>query len=895
MTFLAGEVIEIARKVGGSPMLVDRRKALVGASTGDLLVVVQGALVVFGHRRDHTRRHRIGILSEGFAVVGPIDGVELVALSEAECLRVPRAALASIAPTSPEGRSLLAGLAKSVSACGGSLPTKLSFADALSKSATAIAKRSETVTDSALSRHLRRLVSTASASLGFEDRIKALLDRGAVPTWRDLPDDRLPPIIRACLQVSLHMGCDPALIPTRLPRDPTRAPEQVFAHVAGLGSRPVFLDPGWWNSGVGALLAFRTEDQAPVALLPARRGFIAFVHSAGATYGPVPVDRAFAAQLDKKATQFYATLGAKDTTIWGLLRFATKGSLPDFMAALVITLIGTVVSLAIPLATGILVTHVLPGNNRMALLFIGLVLLATTLTSAACAFIVSNLLLRAETRLGGRSLAGVLDRCLRLPVERFRGFTSGDLASRILSVGDLQSVLSGSGVAAIMAGGFSVVYIGVMLWVNPSAGAIGAALLVVAVLVAVLLSMRRARLTSSILDGQGKLSSMMLQYIGGIETIRGAASEQHATLRWLGRFKAVRHTTMRTRRLDLVFDVFSSAFPMACMMIFWVMFLPTEAAGLTVAGVGSGTGMRIAEYLVFNSAFVTALYAVLDLGARLGDLASLQSTLARIKPILEASTERMGEREQPGNITGDVRIDDVRFSYPGHANEVLTGITVHIEAGQCVAVVGPSGSGKSTLLQLILGLRSPDSGVVLIDGKPIDRLDLVAVRRQIGAVVQNTRVVSGSIVDNIIGSTMFTLKDAEAALDAAGFRDEVAQMPMGLHTYVTDQTLSGGQVQKLMIARALVSRPKMIIFDEATSALDEISQAQVVASLDGLKATRLIVAHRISTIKKADKIYVLERGRVVQSGSFKELMAEGGLFREMASRQMIDSEETDAI
>ena len=895
MTVTATAIIEAATAAGGKSILVDRRRAIEGESLRDLLVVVQGSLIVFGHREGHTRRHRIGILPEGCAIVGPLSRIELVPMSEAECLRVPLAALASVEQGSANEQSLLAGIALTLTACGSSLPQKASMRSACSRCASELVRRSDTVIESALSRHMRRLVSTASASLLFEDRLKSTMDRGAVPSWRDLPDDRLPPVVRACMQIALHMGCDPASVPTRLPRDATRKPEQVFAHVAGLGIRPVFLDPGWWMSGVGALLAFRAEDQAPVAIIPQRKGFVAFVHSAGATLGPVEVTAEFASQLTKTASQFYATLGPNDTTIARFLKFAIKGSGGDYLRALVVTLIATLANLAVPIATGVLVTYILPGNNRLALLFIGLVLLGTTLTSAACSFVVSNLLLRAETRLGARALAGVLDRCLKLPVQKFREFTSGDLADRILSVGDLQSVLSGAGVSSIIAGCFSVVYLAVMMWVNPEAGAIGAGLLLVAVLVAILLSMRRARLAATIMEGQGRLSSMVLQFIGGVETIRGASAEQHATLRWLNRFKAVRHATMRTRRLDLIFDIFASAFPMGCMMMFWVMFLPHEAGALVSGHAGATASIQIAEYLVFNSAFVTALYSVLELGERLGDLASLKSTLGRISPILEATSERMGDREQPGTLTGQVKLNDVRFSYPGHANEVLSGVSISIEAGQCIAVVGPSGSGKSTLLQLILGLRTPDAGVVLFDGKPLERLDLIAVRRQIGAVVQNTRIVPGSIIDNIVGSTLFTFKDAERAVEAAGFADEISQLPMGLNTYVTDQTLSGGQVQKLMIARALVTRPKIVIFDEATSALDEISQAQVVASLEQLKATRLIVAHRLSTIRRADKIYVMQGGRVVQAGSFKELIGKDGLFKEMARRQMIDSVEPEAI
>ena len=530
----------------------------------------------------------------------------------------------------------------------------------------------------------------------------------------------------------------------------------------------------------------------------------------------------------------------------------------------------------------------------MGLVFLGCILLGTTLTAAACGYVVSNLLLRAETRIASRALGGILDRCLRMPTEVFRTFTSGDLADRILSVGDLQTILSGAAISAIMAGVFSVMYLAVMLYVNTTAALIGVGLLTVAVLFSVLLSAGRSQLSTVILEGQGKLSTMVLQFIGGIDTIRSASAEQFAMLRWINRFRGVRSATMRIRRLERIFDIFAMGFPLICLMIFWIFFLPTDSGGVPQLK-QFGATERVAQYLVFNSAFVAALYSVLEFGERLGDLASLRSILRRIAPILAAPSERTANREQPGVLSGRIDIENVRFSYPGSANEVLSGITMHIAEGESIAIVGASGSGKSTLTQLILGMRQPSLGEIVFDGKALGRLDVVSVRRQIGAVIQNTRVIPGSILDNIVGSTLFTAKDAQVAIDAAGFGDEVAKMPMGVHTYVTDQTLSGGQVQKLMIARALVTRPRILIFDEATSALDEISQAQVVRSLEMLKSTRIIVAHRLSTVRMVDKIYVMEAGRIVQSGNFTELVAVDGPFKEMARRQMIDANDDSQI
>lgn len=890
---------EIADSLGAQRHFLDRRESLVGEELSEMVVVLKGCAIVFALRDGHDRRHRVGVLEPGSAIIGPVSNMLLVPVHDLEFARIPKARLAALANDSPQADGLRAGIAATLAACGGSLAqgktTPIALSAACARCASEMQRRCAGVTEAAYSRHLRRLVATASATLSFEQRLRGVLGKRARAGALDLPDDRLPPIVRACTQIALSMGCDPESIPNRIPRDTTRKPEQIFAHVAALGIRPVFLDPGWWNSGVGALLAFRAEDQSPVALIPSKNGFVAFVHSAGATVGPVQVDAAFASELGGTASQFHPTLAHEAVSLRKFIQFAVRGSERDFVRAVIVTGIGTLVSLAIPIATGLLVAEVLPGNNRLALFFLGLVLLGTTLCSAACSFVVANLLLRSETRMGNRALGGILDRCLRMPVHVLRQFTSGDLADRILSVGDVQSVLSGAGVSAIIAGVFSILYLVIMLSVNPTAGIVGAGLLLVAVLFSIGISISRARISTAMMEGQGRLSSMVLQFIGGIDTIRSASAEQFATMRWLNRFRQIRASTMQTRTMDRVFDVFAAAFPVACMMIFWVQFIPVDDAGKLLQAHAIAAPARVAQYLVFNSAFVTALYSVLELGERLGDLASLRSTLGRIGPILSAPTEHMGDREQPGVLSGSIELDDVHFTYPGSANEVLQGVSISVAPGEAIAVVGHSGSGKSTLLQLMLGLRSPSLGSVMYDGKALDRLDPVSVRRQIGAVVQSTRVIPGSILDNIVGSTLFSPKDAERAIEAAGFADEVDQMPMGLHTYVTDQTLSGGQVQKLMIARAMVTRPKILIFDEATSALDEISQAQVVRSLKALKATRIIVAHRLSTIRTVDRIYVMDSGKVVQQGSFEELLHQDGPFKEMARRQLLDSEDSTAI
>ena len=885
--------VEAAIALGGENIYIDRRSHIDLGNCKDFIVIVKGPVVLFARSSPQKRRHRIGIVLPGAVLVGLAPGVEIVPVTEAEAIRIPFSKVDSLPVGSPFEVALYVGIGSTLAACGSALPANATLAIARSRCATELTRRGVSVIETSFARHMRRLVNVASARLAFPAELKSMIAQKSGDA-RELPDSRLPPIVRACTQIAQSIGCDISIIPSRIPRDNTRRPEQIFAHVAGLGIRPVFLDAGWWDSGVGALLAFKADDQSPVAILPVAKKLVAYVHSAGATQGPIVVDKIFASGLSGVASQFYPTLSNHQSTLPKFLRFVIQGSERDFIRAFVISGLGSLVNLAIPIATGVLVASVLPSGNKMGLVFLGCILLGTTLTAAACGYVVSNLLLRAETRIASRALGGMLDRCLRMPTEVFRTFTSGDLADRILSVGDLQTILSGAAISAIMAGVFSVMYLAVMLYVNTTAAFIGVGLLTVAVLFSVLLSAGRSQLSTVILEGQGKLSTMVLQFIGGIDTIRSASAEQFAMLRWINRFRGVRSATMRIRRLERIFDIFAMGFPLICLMIFWIFFLPTDSGGVPQLK-QFGATERVAQYLVFNSAFVAALYSVLEFGERLGDLASLRSILRRIAPILAAPSERTANREQPGVLSGQIDIEDVRFSYPGTANEVLSGVTMHIAEGESIAIVGASGSGKSTLTQLILGMRQPSLGEIVFDGKALGRLDVVSVRRQIGAVIQNTRVIPGSILDNIVGSTLFTAKDAQVAIDAAGFGDEVAKMPMGVHTYVTDQTLSGGQVQKLMIARALVTRPRILIFDEATSALDEISQAQVVRSLERLKSTRIIVAHRLSTVRMVDKIYVMEAGRIVQSGNFAELVAVDGPFKEMARRQMIDANDDSQI
>jgi ATP-binding cassette subfamily C protein len=375
------------------------------------------------------------------------------------------------------------------------------------------------------------------------------------------------------------------------------------------------------------------------------------------------------------------------------------------------------------------------------------------------------------------------------------------------------------------------------------------------------------------------VSGVVLQLLMGVAKLRVAGAETRAFSRWATRFADQRQRQFRAERVGNVVQAVQGSFPIvASLVLFWTA-LPLLALDKVLP-----TG----NFLAFLSAYGSAQ------GALLGTCTALLSTLSTVplyeqaRPILTTEPEVDEAKGEPGQLTGEIALDHVYFRYAVDGPPTLRDLSLRVKPGEFVALVGPSGSGKSTILRLLLGFEQPESGVVSYDDQDLAGLDVQAVRRQIGVVLQNGQLMSGDIFTNIIGSARVTLDDAWAASRMAGFDEDIHAMPMGMHTVISEgaATLSGGQRQRLMIARAIVQRPSILFFDEATSALDNRTQAIVSANLDRLRATRVVVAHRLSTVVNADRIVVVERGQVVQQGRYAELLAQPGPFAELARRQL---------
>ncbi|MGE0758991.1 MAG: ATP-binding cassette domain-containing protein, partial [Pirellulaceae bacterium] len=384
---------------------------------------------------------------------------------------------------------------------------------------------------------------------------------------------------------------------------------------------------------------------------------------------------------------------------------------------------------------------------------------------------------------------------------------------------------------------------------------------------------------------EGTFHGLMVQLIGGVSKIRTAGAEYRAFHHWVSKYTEKLHLVRKIQLYQDLVKIFNLVLPtIALGFLFW------RATKLTVGlEITNPDRISIGDFIAFNTAFTLYLTGWSDVSNTLVGVLDSIVKGHRIKPLLMGKPEVADDASDPGRLSGHVRFENVSFRYAEDGPLILDSVSFDVHQGEFVAFVGPSGSGKSTVLRLLLGFEVPEYGRVLYDGQDLAGLDVLAVRRQIGSVLQNGRLNAGSIVDNVANNSRLTHGEIWDAVADAGMSEDIKSMPMGLHTMVAEGgvNLSGGQRQRLLIARALATHPKIVFFDEATSALDNKTQAVVSAALDRRRVTRLVIAHRLSTIQNADRIYVLERGRIVQQGSFEELRQQEGLFKELVSRQMV--------
>ncbi|WP_406463677.1 NHLP bacteriocin export ABC transporter permease/ATPase subunit [Streptomyces sp. NBC_01622] len=651
-------------------------------------------------------------------------------------------------------------------------------------------------------------------------------------------------------------------------------PVERIALASRVRVRAVRLDGRWWRDNVGPLVGHRALSGAPVALLWRRGGYVA-VHPA--TGRETPIEKANAEEFEPRAVMFYRPLPERRLGPLRLLRFSMQGTGSDLSNLLVSGLVTVAIGALVPIATGKVLGEFVPKAQTGLIVQVCLAVMVTSVVAAAFMLLENLTMLRLEGRIEATLQPAVWDRLLRLPTKFFTERSTGELASAAMGISSIRRLLAGVGPVVAQSVTVGVMNLGLLFWYSPSMALAAIGMLVVIAAVFLGLGLWQVRWQRRLVVLNNKLNNQAFQTLRGLPKLRVAAAENYAYAAWASEFARSRELQQKVGRIKNLTTVMGAVYLPVCTLLMFML----------LAGPARGS-MSAAAFLTFNTSVTMVLTSVTSLTGAFVSVVSALPLFEEIRPVLDAAPEVRTASTRPGRLSGAIEARRLSFRYADDGPLVLDDVSFEVRAGEFVAIVGPSGCGKSTLLRLLIGFDKPVSGSVLYDGQDLGALDQSAVRRQCGVVLQHAQPFTGSILDVICGTEPFTPEEAMAAAEMAGLAEDIKRMPMGLHTIVAGSgAVSGGQRQRLMIAQALIRRPRILFFDEATSALDNETQRTVIESTKALKATRIVIAHRLSTVLDADRVVVMEDGKVAQQGPPAQLLADtGGRLHELVRRQM---------
>ncbi|ALC24961.1 NHLP bacteriocin export ABC transporter permease/ATPase subunit [Streptomyces pristinaespiralis] len=681
-------------------------------------------------------------------------------------------------------------------------------------------------------------------------------------------------LLAVCRHVAAAAGTTLTEPPRSGAADDRVDPVERIAVASRVRTRPVRLQGRWWRTDAGPLVGRRAASGAPVALIW-RRGRYEAVNPLTGSRTRVGSDNAD--EFDERAVMFYRPLPERPATLWRLARFSLRGTRKDLRNLAVAGLVTVALGALVPIATGQILGVYVPKAESGLIVQVSLALMVTSIVSAAFMLLQNLTVLRMEGRIESTLQPAVWDRLLRLPTKFFAERSTGELASAAMGISSMRRVLSGIGPVALQSTTVGAMNVVLLLWfsVPLALAAIGMLLVIGAVFLG--MGLWQVRWQRRLVELSNKLNNQAFQTLRGLPKLRVAAAESFAYAAWARQFARSRELQQRVGRIRNLTTVLDAVYLPLCSLIMFML----------LAGPARGS-MSAAEFLTFSTAVTMLLTSVTQVTGVLVSAAAALPMFEQVRPILDEATEVRGASAQPGTLSGAIEARKLTFRYADDGPPVLDDVSLQVRQGEFVAIVGPSGCGKSTLLRLLIGFDRPASGTVLYDGQDLAALDPAAVRRQCGVVLQNAQPLTGSILDCICGAETFSQDEVWEAAEMAGLAEDIKRMPMGLHTLISSGgAISGGQRQRLMIAQALVRRPRILFFDEATSALDNETQRVVIESTRRLDATRIVIAHRLSTVMDADRVIVMEEGRVVEEGRPADLLADaGGRLHGLVRRQL---------
>lgn len=667
-------------------------------------------------------------------------------------------------------------------------------------------------------------------------------------------------------------------------RNVTRISEQVStgldptAAVAGACQarvRPVTLPPDWWQQEGSPSVVQVSAETSSVERYPAaavwQGGHWSLIDPI--TESKTEVTEEVAQSIDRQATQLLPILPESPTDLADLGRLSVRGNHREIAAVLGITVAVGAASFVTPYLLGKLATLFTGFAPTSAFVGVFVALFLVTIGVLGWQAVRSLSLLRLRARASAVGTSAVWERTMRQPAPWHAAQPLGQRVAYATSVNNASAAVPDEVVVRMLDVVIVVGSLGAIATTNATILVWLIVLLFVQLVITIVLLRVAAKHAAQRMATSADASGLLIETLSSVNRLRVAGAESRAFLRWSRAQAAFTRADQQLRQVTMLQGLVIAIWP--------ILGLVVVVAATTTSG---GT---FGEFVTAQTAVsaATAAVAGLALAANAGVVAA--KALRQAEPVLVSPPESSTTGAVPGVLSGGVEMRDIVFRYAPDRPPVLDHVSLTLSPGEQVAIVGPSGCGKTTLMRILLGLEHPESGVITLDGRDLASLDAAAVRRQIGSVLQSSTLLPATIRENVAMGRPLTQKQIWSALEAAAVADDVKGLAMGLDMPITDGggTLSGGQRQRILIARALASDPRMLVLDEATSALDNVTQASVVASLQQLRVTRVLVAHRLSTIREADRVVVMSAGRVVDEGTFDELMGRPGPFRDLAARQ----------
>ena len=646
----------------------------------------------------------------------------------------------------------------------------------------------------------------------------------------------------------------------------------------GIMRRGVRLSKDWYKDATGAMLGTRKKDGGIVALIPV--GLSGYSYFDADSGKHVRIGRKNEDLFEAEAVAFYKPFPMKKLGIPDLVRYILDTlSAADFVLMIMATITVTLLGMVAPRLNNMLFSDVIESGSMRLLVAITVFMVCTSISSMMINGAKSLINGRISTKMNLAVEAAAMMRIISLPADFFKQYSSGELSSRAQYIGSLCQMLVSTILSTGLTAVFSLVYITQIFNYAPAL-VVPALMVIVATIVFSVLSMLlQMKISKTEMEYGSKESGMTYAMISGIQKIKLSGAEKRVFARWGNLYAKSAELTYNPPTFLKINSVISMAISLAGTYAMYYAAIESH--------------ISVADYYAFNVAYGMVSGAFMSLVSIALSVANIKPILDMAKPVLEAVPEIAEGKQVLTRISGGIELNNVSFRYSEHMPLVLDNLSLKIRPGQYVAVVGTTGCGKTTLMRLLLGFEKPQKGAVYFDGKDISTVDLKSLRQKIGVVLQNGKLFSGDIYSNItISAPHLSMDEAWEAAELAGIAEDIRNMPMGMFTMISEGSggVSGGQRQRLMIARAVAPKPRILMFDEATSALDNLTQKKVSESLDKLKCTRIVIAHRLSTIKQCDRIIVLDKGKVVEDGKYEELIALNGFFAELVAKQRLDYE-----